>query len=112
MTIEQIAQVCHEANRAVQVIQDDPAVSPHWKEAPEWQKISAIEGVQMALSGATPEQLHESWCQEKHSRGWVYGIDKNPVNRTHPCLVPYASLPADQIAKDVLFQAIVKALSE
>lgn len=106
-----IARVCHEANRAVQIATNDPAVSPAWDDAPEWQRDSAIEGVQKALDGATPEQLHESWSAFKRDGGWVYGETKNETAKTHPCLVPYDELPEEQKHKDALFSAIVSTLA-
>lgn len=110
--IEQIAHVCHEANRALQVTQGDPAVSPHFMEAPEWQVQSAYEGVQSAIDGATPEQLHESWVQSKTKDGWRYGQAKDAEAKTHPCIVPYAELPAEQRLKDRVFQAVVQAFTQ
>ena len=110
MNNQSIARVTHEANRAVQVETGDPAVSPHWDDAPQWQRDSATEGVEKALDGATPEELHEAWCEFKRNDGWVYGDVKDADAKTHPCLVPYAELPADQRAKDTLFQAVVQAL--
>jgi hypothetical protein len=106
-----IAQVCHEANRALQLIAHDPAPSPAWEHAPEWQRQSAVEGVLEAHAGATPEQLHESWCAFKTDDGWVYGEVKDSEAKTHPCLVPYAQLSIDQRQKDAVFHAIVAALS-
>ena len=47
---------------------------------------------------------------EKEQAGWVYGIEKDEAAMTHPCLVPYAELPADQRFKDSLFGAVVRAL--
>lgn len=105
-----IARVCHEANRAVQIATGDPAVSPSWDDAPEWQRESAMEEIQRALDGATPEQLHESWCAFKRADDWVFGEVKDADCKTHPCLVPYADLPPEQKAKDALFGAIVNAL--
>lgn len=112
MNTAAIARICHEANRAVQIETGDPAVSPRWDDAPEWQRASAIEGVEKAQAGATPEQLHESWCEFKRADGWVFGEVKDADAKTHPCLVPYRELPPEQRAKDALFQAIVQALSE
>lgn len=105
-----IAQVCHEANRAIQEAIGDPELSPGWHDAPEWQRDSAIEGVVKAIEGDTPEQLHESWCEYKKQGGWVYGKAKNPVAKTHPCLLPYDQLPEEQKAKDQVFGAIVLTL--
>lgn len=113
MKAEDIARVCHEANRALQITQADPAVSPSWAEAPNWQTESAVEGVEKVLAGATPEQLHQSWCEFKLNDGWVYGEvkDADATPPTHPCLVEYAELPADQRLKDDLFRAIVFTLA-
>lgn len=109
-TLEDVARVCHEANRAWQQVSGDPSVSPPWDDAPQWQRDSAVAGVREALDGATAEQLHDAWTQEKLAAGWQYGPVKDAERRTHPCLVPYAQLPADQLAKDHLFRAIVTAL--
>ncbi|MGI5158428.1 RyR domain-containing protein [Microbispora sp. CA-102843] len=83
-------------------------MSPHWDEAPEWQRDTMTNGVLRALSGATPAELHESWRAEKLSAGWVYGPVKDPA--AHPCLVLYEDLPEQQRVKDYLFHAIVRAL--
>jgi len=112
LTLYQVAEVCHEANRAIQAVTDDPQPSPPWGEAPDWQRDSAIEGVVKAVAGDTPEQLHQSWCDYKRNDGWVYGHAKNPVAKTHPCLLPYEQLPWEQKAKDLVFAAIVNALTK
>jgi len=110
LPVERVARVCHEANRVLQIAHRDPAVSPHWDEAPEWQRDSAIEGVMRAVAGATPAELHDSWCEKKRADGWVYGPVKDTDARTHPCLVPYEDLPEQQRVKDHLFHAIVRAM--
>ncbi|NJP27092.1 hypothetical protein FLW53_23405 [Microbispora sp. SCL1-1] len=111
LPVEDVARICHEANRALQLATGDPAPSPAWDEAPEWQRASAIAGVEEARGGATPEELHEAWCEAKWATGWTYGEAKDDEAKTHPCLVPYADLPSEQRAKDELFRAIVTALS-
>lgn len=109
MKHEDIARICHEANRALQIIQGDPAPSPTWDDAPEWQRTSAVEGVAQALAGKGPEELHESWCEFKRTDGWVFGEAKDVDAKTHPCLVAYEDLPAEQQLKDHVFGAIVEA---
>ena len=106
-----IARVCHEANRALQLVAGDPAPSPEWDHAPEWQRESAVACVREAQAGATPEQLHESWCTFRAKVGWVYGETKDSDAKTHPCLVAYADLPLDQRQKDSVFHSLVAALS-
>ena len=110
-TADQIARVCHEANAALQRIDGDPAPSPHWDDAPEWQRESAVSGVLSAQGGETPGDLHESWCRDKLAAGWVYGEVKDPQAKTHPCLTPYGQLPEEQKVKDAVFVAIVGAFS-
>lgn len=107
-----IAQVCHEANRAYALASgEDPAtVWPSWPDAPQAIRDSAITGVEHALNGATPEQLHESWCASKRADGWTYGPVRDNAAKVHPCLVPYDELPEAQRRKDALFHGIVKAL--
>ena len=111
MNLEQIAKACHEANRVIQVSNDEEP-SPRWDDAPQWQKDSAIEGVKRAQDGETPEQLHESWLSFKRSNGWVYGPVKDADLKTHPCIVRYYDLPDVQKLKEHMFQAIVEALTE
>jgi hypothetical protein len=108
--IEAIARVCHEANRAWCESHGDLSQFP-WENAESWQWQSAIKGVQVALDGATPEQQHEAWCDAKRKDGWVFGEQKDPAQKTHPCLVAYWRLPDAQKAKDTLFGSIVRALA-
>lgn len=106
-----IARVCHEANRAYcQGLGDDSQLP--WDEAPEWQRESAILGVEFRRDNpdSPPSASHESWLAQKVADGWVYGEVKDPVAKTHPCMVPFDRLPADQQFKDVLFQHVCDAL--
>ena len=112
MSVEAIAHVCHEANRAVQLEQNDPAipVSPPWAEIDAETRDSAVDGVVNALAGATPEASHENWCAFKRDRGWTWGPVKDEEKRQHPLLVPYSDLPEEQRLKDGLFTAICRTL--
>lgn len=110
-----IARVCHEANRALQRALDDPSigVAPPWGEEDPGIQASAVSGVQAILDnpGLTPEQSHEGWSAFTRADGWVYGPVKDMQAKTHPCLVPYGDLPAQDRVKDALFGAIVRALA-
>jgi len=110
--VENIAKVCHEANRAYcQSIGDDSQKS--WDEAPQWQRQSAINGVNFHLEkDRQPEDLHESWLREKEEAGWKYGPVKDPDKKEHPCFVPFNELPREQQIKDFIFSHIVKAFKE
>lgn len=108
--VETIARVCHEANRAWCEAHGDTSQKV-WEDAEQWQRDSAIEGVQVALDGATPEQQHEAWCEAKRRDGWTYGPVKDAEAKTHPCLVDYTMLDPMQKAKDSLFGGVVASLS-
>ena len=111
MTVEQIAQVAHEINKAYcNAIGDHSQTT--WDEAPEWQKHSAIVGVEFHLANpfAGPSSSHESWMKEKQEAGWKYGEVKDAEKKEHPCYVPYEQLPTEQKAKDYIFREIVHSL--
>lgn len=108
---EIIARAAHEVNRAWCLAHGDPSQVP-WEEAEDWQRKSAIRGVRVARGGATSEALHEAWCADKRAEGWTWGPTKDTTVKTHPCLVPYADLPPEQRAKDVLFGAVVRMFDE
>lgn len=113
MQIEDIARVCHEANRAYCLSLGDESQLP-WNEAPQWQRDAAINGVQFHIDnpGATPAGSHFNWMTEKFEAGWVYGPVKDEEKKEHPCLVSYSELPEEQRVKDSLFLSIVKALTK
>lgn len=110
MNIEQIAKTCHEVNKAFCVGHGDNS-QPSWEDAPEWQKQSAINGVQYHIDhpDSKPEDSHNSWLAEKEKDGWKYGPVKNPETKEHPCFVPYDQLPVEQQAKDALFITVVRS---
>ncbi|MFH7764595.1 RyR domain-containing protein [Acinetobacter sp. BSP-28] len=108
MKLTTIAMLCHSINAAYCLSQGDES-QPSWDSAPDWQKKSALLGVEMHLKNpdATPEQSHESWYAQKEKEGWKYGEVKDAEKKEHPCFLPYAELPAEQKAKDYLFKAVV-----
>ena len=111
-TNDLIAKVCHEANRAYcQSIGDDS--QPSWEDAPEWQRSSAIKGVEFNIANpdAPASASHESWLEVKRAEGWTYGPVKDPEKKEHPCYVPYEALSVEQQKKDALFKAVVVVLS-
>lgn len=108
--IEQIAKTCHEVNRAYcESIGDNS--QPIWDDAPQWQKDSAISGVNFHLENpfSKPSDSHDNWMKEKLNDGWKYGPVKDPEKKQHPCMVEYNQLPKEQQTKDALFIAVVRS---
>lgn len=108
--IVEIARTCHEVNKAFcESIGDDS--QPKWEDAPEWQKESAVNGVEFHLSNpdSKSSDSHDNWLAEKEKDGWKYGEVKDPEKKEHPCMVPYDKLPKDQQTKDALFISVVRS---
>lgn len=109
--IEYIAIACHEANRVWCQANGDNT-QKHWLEAEQWQRDSAIKGVEFRFENpnAGKDAQHNAWMEDKINDGWVYGEVKDAEKKTHPCLLPFGLLPEFQQKKDALFCAIVDAL--
>lgn len=109
--VDAVARVAHEVNRAYCAAIGDATQLP-WELAPEWQRDSAISGVQQIRAGliTTPGDSHRSWLTQKVNDGWQYGEVKSAADKTHPCLVPFDALPVEQQIKDHLFLAVCRAL--
>jgi hypothetical protein len=109
MHVKEIARLCHEVNRAFCMALNENSQVP-WDEAPEWQRDSAVNGVEYILANdnTTPHLTHENWLRQKIAEGWTYGEVKDPDEKKHPCCVPYDELPVEQRAKDFIFGAIVR----
>lgn len=110
--VKDIAWVAHEANRAYCLSLGDTS-QPPWGDAPDWQRVSAVAGVKAHLDNElSPQGSHEVWLKHKENDGWTHGHVKDPVAKTHPCMVPYENLPDEQRLKDVLFSAVVRVFQK
>lgn len=111
MTIEQVAMICHEANRAYCASIGDYSQDT-WENSPPWQRESTINGVKFNLKCypiIQPEKSHNNWLAEKIATGWIYGPVKDPEKKEHPYMVDYKDLSASQRIKDHIFCSIVNA---
>jgi len=110
--VERIARVAHELNRAYcESIGDDTQVP--WDIAEQWQKDSAMNGVLFHIVNpdADASASHDNWLAAKLADGWLHGEEKDADKKTHPCIMPFDDLPADQKSKDFLFRGVVHALA-
>ena len=114
LTIEQVAQVAHEANRAFCATLGDLSQVP-WSEAPDWQKTSALHNAEYHLANpgdaVDASHSHVVWMKDKLDAGWKWGPVKKPELLEHPDLVPFDQLSLSAQAKDVLFRSVVLSLA-
>lgn len=108
-----IAGVAHGLNKKYCESIGDNSI-PVWEEAPDWMVQSAIDGVGFHLMNpdATPDQSHKNWMAQKTRDGWVYGKEKNPELKMHPCMVDFKDLPLHQQSKDYIFKSVVEEFSK
>lgn len=102
------ARASHRANKSYcEGIGDDS--QPSWADAPDWQRESAIAGVEFHIANPDADDAasHGSWLAQKEADGWSYGEVKDTEAKTHPCMVEYEDLPPEQQAKDALFRETV-----
>ena len=107
-----IARACHNVNKSWCEINGDHT-QKSWEEAENWQRESAVKGVQFRLANPNGgvDAQHNAWMADKFADGWIYGEEKDADKKTHPCLVHFAQLPIHQQVKDKLFCGIVDAMS-
>jgi hypothetical protein len=108
LTFEQIAQITHETNRTYRKLIGDTPMPP-WENCPPEHHESLTTGVRVLSENRekSPEAMHEDWCSHKRQNGWSYGPVQDAYLKTHPCLVPFDQLPAEQRLKDYLFRGVV-----
>jgi hypothetical protein len=109
LTVQNIAKMAHENNRIYCEMLEDMS-QPSWEAAPDWQKESAVAGVEMIIANpdTTPEQSHLGWLAQKEADGWKHGLVKDVEKKEHPCFVSYDKLPTEQRAKDLIFGTVVR----
>jgi len=110
-TDEQIAEICHAANRIIQKHLHDECPSLEWESEEEFIREASVGEVQMILAGRSPEETHNEWCDRLFSQGYICGLVKSREMRTHPCLVPFRDLPVEHKRKVRMIHAIVLALT-
>lgn len=112
LSVLDVARIAHEANRALCLGLGDRSHKP-FDESDTWVIESLTAGVEAIVDGVVtaPHQSHASWSQKKLADGWKYGPVKDPIGKTHPCLVAFEELPEEQRRKDHLFFAIVTAIA-
>jgi len=105
ISLEDIGCICHERTKIWNEAHGDNSL-PEWVDSSEEMKDSVLDGVQFILRNYPniyPSSLHDNWMSFRKSQGWVYGLEKNEEKKTHPCLLPFSSLPGWVQMKDTIF---------
>lgn len=113
MTIENIAQVVHEINKAFcESLGDHSLLS--WEQTSNDIKDIVISGVRFHLEYpfASADASHNNWMAQKIAQGWVYGPVKDAVRKQHPSIAPFDQLSLPERQKDVLVMQTVHSLAK
>jgi hypothetical protein len=111
-SLEQIAQVCHEATAGYQRAAYEKYPHLPWLQVTYETRECTIQGVQNVLDGLTAQECHEAWIVQRKGMGWRYGRIKDEFAKRHPCMVPYNKLPVHQRRKNEIFAAVVQAMTK
>lgn len=108
-TVEEIAQVCWEHNRALQIADKDTHPDEPWIAAPGWRKkilTDLIEGV-LDSSLTDPMDTHFFWMTQMIMHGWKPGREKDLTRRMHPNIRPWGELaPWQRLAQQANYDTI------
>jgi hypothetical protein len=104
-TDEQIAIVCHEMIRGIQLAVNEAAPSPNWQVQDPRLKALVIGSVQAIRRGAGPAEIHQLWDDGMQALGYTPGTQRmhGTDNPTHPNVgVDFADMTRDERLKDEL----------
>ena len=108
-TMERRARFVYEGARIAAVAAQAPIVPEPWDDREEAFRSQFVEVIERQCGpdrSTSPEELHGSWMQAYTDMGWVYGIERDPVAKTHPDMVPYDRLGLLEQDKDAVFVAL------
>jgi len=106
---ERRAVFVYEGARLAATASQAPIVPAIWDEREEDFKVQFREVIKRQCGpnrSSSPEELHGSWMQAYHDRGWVHGEKYDAEKRIHPDLVPYDDLGTLEQDKDSVFVAL------
>lgn len=112
-TQEMICRVVHEALRAYGIGMGQKPL-PTWNRAPKWMKKSTLDSVVSVFEDPdqTPGRQHRQWMEAKLADGWRKGPVKDGVKKTHPLMIPFEELPAEEQRKDTILLALVRSFMD
>lgn len=103
------AEFVYEGARIAAIAAQAPVIPAPWdaRELPFVAQFLGIIDRQMGPErSSSPEELHESWMTAYDHMGWAFGMDYDPIAKTHPDMVPYEKLGRLEQDKDSVFVAL------
>lgn len=107
--LEARSKFVYEGARLAAIASNAPIVPVPWDEREEPFKAQFRKVIERQCGeqrSESPEELHGSWMQSYFVMGWRYGEVYSREKKTHPDLVPYASLGQLERDKDAVFVAL------
>lgn len=106
MDIYQIAKTVHAGNNVLKKINKEKPEA--WEDMSDDRKTRMYAAIDLVLTqDTTPKQMHDVWVKNMKELGYKYGVKLDHDKKTHPCLVAYTKLPAEQKIKDDMFRSII-----
>lgn len=110
LTFRSLAQVVHEATRALALAEKAPDAPLTWEKAPDWQREATVDEVLTALAEPDDEQRWKDWRRTRQLAGWRYGPEFSGTQHTDPRMTEtWANVPASAKRRLALVSAIVAA---
>jgi hypothetical protein len=106
--IELAARMCHSVNSAWEAHFKN--IRPLWENESEEKRQGYYKMVAFFASGATYQEVHESFCQSRISSGWKLG-DRDEAKKQDPYLLPYSQLCHKMQLRYHIYKAIVEQLN-
>jgi hypothetical protein len=112
-SVDAIAGVCYEANRAWCRELHGHCDQPEWENAPSWLRDLVINDVRYHLRNpnASAAVTHKAWMSGRLLAGWSWGPVEDLGTKQDPCLLDFTKLPPDQRLRVYLFLGVVHGLT-
>lgn len=112
--LKEVARVVHEINRHYNKLLMDRE-DPHWGElddADKARRVSLLSETVPDIKKISAKKMHDMWMAQQEKEGWIYGDNYDAKKKTHPCIVSWTDLPDLEKAKDAMYLAVIKAMTE
>ena len=112
-SVDAIAAVCYEANRAWQRELLGSCAYPEWSSASTDQRREFVEAVRFHLRNpnASAAATHEEWMRGRYAEGWTWGPTDDPDRKSHPRLKSFRELPPEQRLAVYLLLGVIRGLT-